>query len=222
MWLHLNTSYSCAFIKKKDNNSYVLFGNKIKPGFPPTDSVTQHHKKTRGLFSLYAKKLLNRFTRTGNRGNIPSCSSAIRKTLESVRTDLPACPFETFLGGTLSQTVLPPPDSNRSFKGQQQNLWYHNWTKSLEINTAAYMRGLYQSYFIFLPSLRNFWGKKTQPLNSRTVWAIDFQPVLLLLLSLRPSSSFSFSIHNFLHLTQFLPLHVKKWNDSVNEDVKHS
>lgn len=173
MWLHLNTSCSCAFIKKKDN-SYVLFGNKIKPGFPPTDSVTQHHKKTRGLFSLYAKKLLNRFTRTGNRGNLPSCSSAIRKTLESVRTDLPACPFETFLGGTLSQTVLPPPDSNRSFKGHQQNLWYHNWTKSLEINTAAYMRGLYQSYFIFLPSLRNFWGKKTQPLNSRTVWAIDF------------------------------------------------
>lgn len=30
-----------------------------------------------------------------------------------------------------------------------QNQQYHNWTRSLEINTAAYMRGFHQSYFIF-------------------------------------------------------------------------
>lgn len=112
-----------------------------------------------------------------------------------------------------------PPELNWSFKGLQQNLWWHNWTRSLEINTAAYMRGFYQSNFILY--LLYAVSKKIyiQALNFRTVWAIDFQPLFLRFYCLFPFFLFS-SPHTSPQLLSASAFKEKKEKSAAGEDVK--
>lgn len=135
----------------------------------PIERHTSAHAHTRaqtheekGLFSLHVVMLVNLLTGTANRGNLPSCSCVLRETLETVEISLTLFSSWLWLQKQLGHSgmrrwgrvrcfSITLPHQSRSSplkraageKKKKQNLWYQNWTRSVEINTAAYMRGLH-------------------------------------------------------------------------------
>lgn len=156
---------------------------------------------------------VNLLTGTANRGNLPSCSCVLRETLETVETaDSISLTFSLWLWSQKQPATwgereeakpddaqnFAPPESLWSFKGHWQNPRYHNWTRPVEINTAAYIRGLHESYFIF-HLLHAVSDKKNPSISERYELSIS-QPFLLslrLLLSCLFSSLLPWTHNSF-------------------------
>jgi len=61
-------------------------------------------------------------------------------------------------------------------KGTDKNLRYNKWTTSLEINTAAYIRGLHPKLFHIPPSTSIFWQQQKTPSISEQYELLISQP----------------------------------------------
>lgn len=149
--------------------------------------------------------LVNLLTGTANRGNLPSCSCVLRETLETVEISLTL--FSSWLwwqkqlghsgrrrwGRVRCFSITLPHQSRssplkRAARKKKQKTCGTKigpglWKSILLLTWGASTKAI--SYFTiytqFLRRKKKNKKKKTQPLNFRTVWTIDFTVTILTL-----------------------------------------
>lgn len=146
--------------------------------------------------------LVNLLTGTANRGNLPSCSCVLRETLETVEISLTLFSSWLWLQKQLGHSGMRRWGRVRCF-----SITLPHQSRSSPLKRAAGEKktklvvpkldqvcgnqycclheGPPLRLFHISPYIHSFWGerkkKKTQPLNFRTVWTIDFTVTILTL-----------------------------------------
>lgn len=145
--------------------------------------------------------LVNLLTGTANRGNLPSCSCILRETLETVEISLTLFSSWLWLQKQLGHSGMRRWGRVRCF-----SITLPHQSRSSPLKRAAGEKktklvvpkldqvcgnqycclheGPPLRLFHISPYIHSFWGerkKKTQPLNFRTVWTIDFTVTILTL-----------------------------------------
>lgn len=171
--------------------------------------------------------LVNLLTGTANRGNLPSCSCVLRETLETVEISLTL--FSSWLwwqkqlghsgrrrwGRVRCFSITLPHQSRssplkRAVEKKKKKLVVPKLDQVCGNQYCCLHEGPPLRLFHIPPYIHSFWGerkKKTQPLNFRTVWTIDFT-VTILTLSL-PISVLSLFHSPPLTWNSFPPTSVK-------------
>lgn len=173
--------------------------------------------------------LVNLLTGTANRGNLPSCSCVLRETLETVEISLTL--FSSWLWWQKKQlghsgmrrrgrvrcfsTTLPHQSRSsplkRAAKKKKQKKTCGTkigpglWKSILLLTWGASTKAI--SYFTIYTQFLRRKKKKTQPLNFRTVWTIDFAVTILTL-------SLPTSVLSLFHSPPLM------WNSSPPTSVK--
>lgn len=145
--------------------------------------------------------LVNLLTGTANRGNLPSCSCVLRETLETVEISLTLFSSWLWLQKQLGHSgmrrwgrvrcfsiTLPHQSRSSPLKRaageKKKKLVVPKLDQVCGNQYCCLHEGPPLRLFHISPYIHSFWGerkKKTQPLNFRTVWTIDFTVTILTL-----------------------------------------